>query len=298
VVGFAGGAGVARGSGAVYFLSPESLDGEGSANQPNLYVSSRDGSPQFVATLEPANRAITDAVENSEKQTYGDIQVTPNGTFAAFSSRSDVAGFPTFGHEAIYRYSTVGDSLVCASCPATRAALTADTALTATGLNLSDDGRVFFTSVEPLALRDSGTAADVYEWENGRVDLITTGRSATDSRLLSASANGVDAFFFTRDRLVSMDQNGRTIKVYTAREHGGFPAPVVRQLCQASDECHGPGSAAPLAGVLPTSQGSGGNHAQPQPKHKKHHKKRRRHRKHRHQHRHRGHAGDSAGSSR
>jgi DNA-binding beta-propeller fold protein YncE len=294
VVGFAGGAGVARGSGAVYFLSPESLDGEGSANQPNLYVSSRGGSPHFVTTLEPANGAITDAVENSEKRTYGDIQVTPSGTFAVFSSRADLTGFPTFGHEAIYRYSTVGDSLACASCPTTRASLTADTALSAMGLNLSDDGRVFFTSLEPLALRDSGVATDVYEWEGGKVALITTGRSATDARLLSASANGVDAFFFTRDRLVSMDRNGGAIKVYTAREDGGFLAPVVRQPCQASDECHGPGSVAPLAGGLPTLQGNGGNLAQPQPKRKKHHKKRKRHRKHQH----RGHAGNSAGSGR
>jgi hypothetical protein len=300
VAAFAGGAGVARGSGTVYFLSPESLDGEGTPNQPNLYVAPRGGSSHFVATLEPGNGAITDAVENSEKRTYGDIQVTPSGAFAAFSSHADLTGFPTFGHEAIYRYSTAGDSLACASCPTTRASLTADTALTPTGLNLSDDGRVFFTSHEPLALRDSGSTTDVYEWEDGQIGLITTGRSGTDSRLLSASANGVDAFFFTRDSLVSMDRNGGTIKIYTAREHGGFAAPIVRQSCQASDECHGPGSAAPAAAVLPTIKGSGGNFAQPQPKRTKRHKKRRRHRKHRHHHhnQHRGHAGNSAGSSR
>ena len=296
VVGFSGGAGVARGSGTVYFLSPESLDGEGTANQPNIYEAARGGSPHFVATLEPANGAITDAVEHSEKRTFADIQVTPSGAFAAFSSRADLTGFPVFGHQAIYRYSAADDSLACASCPTTRASLTADTALTATGLNLSDDGRVFFTSLEPLALRDSGTAADVYEWGNGSIGLITTGRSATASRLLSVSADGVDAFFFTRDELVSTDQNGGTIKIYTAREHGGIAAPALRQPCQASDECHGPGSAAPAAGVLPTLQGAGGNFAQPQPKQKKHHKKRRRHRKH--HHRQRNHAGNATGSSR
>jgi hypothetical protein len=296
VVAFAGGAGVARGSGTVYFLSPESLDGEGSANQPNLYVATRGGSPHFVATLEPANGAITDAVEDSQKRTYADIQVTPSGAFAAFSSHADLTGFPVFGHQAIYRYSAADDSLVCASCPTSRASLTADTELTATGLNLSDDGRVFFTSLEPLALRDSGAGADVYEWENGSIGLITTGRSATASRLLSVSADGVDAFFFTRDELVSADQNGGTIKIYTAREHGGIAPASVRQPCQASDECHGPGSAAPAAGVLPTLQGAGGNFAQPQPKQKKHHRKRRRHRKHHHGQR--RHANNATGSSR
>src|SRR5262249_6677650 len=38
-VAFAGGAGVAAGSGAIYFLSPERLDGtSGVQNQPNLYL--------------------------------------------------------------------------------------------------------------------------------------------------------------------------------------------------------------------------------------------------------------------
>ena len=32
------------------------------------------------------------------------------------------------------------------------------------------------------------------------------------------------------------------------------------QECQASDECHGPGSAAPPAAALPTFQGTGGNY--------------------------------------
>lgn len=279
VVGFAGGAGVARGTGTVYFLSPEVLDDGGSLNQPNLYVADPDGAPRFVATLEPANDAIADAVLDSEKRSFGDFQVAPSGAFAVFSSRVPLTGVPAFGHEAIYRYAAAGGgSVVCASCPTTRASLTADTELSTIGLNLSDDGRVFFTSTEPLALRDTGSSADVYEWEEGRIALITTGRSATPSGLLSVSANGVDAFFFTRDTLVSSDKNGKTIKIYTAREGGGFPSPIARQDCQASDECHGPGSAAPPVDALPTFQGTGGNFAQPQhKKKKKKHCKKRRH---------------------
>jgi hypothetical protein len=283
-VAFAGGAGVARGSGAIYFLSPERLDGtSGAQDQPNLYLSMPGEPTRFVATLEPSNPAIDHAVLDSDMRGFGDFQVTPSGDFAAFSSGVALTGFPTAGHTAIYRYAAQGSSLVCASCPTTRATLNADTELSEYGLNLADDGRVFFTTTEPLALRDTGSSSDVYEWKKDRLYLISTGRSPTATGLLSVSADGRDAYFYTRDTLVSEDHNGKTVKIYTARENGGFATPPVVQECQASDECHGPGSAAPPAAALPTFQGTGGN-AKPAHKKKKH---RHRHRRgHRHKHRH------------
>jgi hypothetical protein len=237
---------------------------------------------RFVATLEPSNPAVTRAVVDSEMPGFGDFQVTPSGDFAAFSSSLPLTGFPTAGHTAIYRYAAPGNSLICASCPTTRATLNADTELSEYGLNLSDDGRVFFTSTEPLALRDTGVSSDVYERKGERLYLISTGRSPTATGLLSVSADGRNAFFYTRETLVSGDHNGSTVKIYTARENGGFAVPPVIQECQASDECHGPGSVAPPAAALPTFQGTGGN-VRPAP----HKKKRHRHRRgHRHKHRH------------
>ena len=38
--------------------------------------------------------------------------------------------------------------------------------------------------------------------------LISAGTSPFDSRLLSASANGTDVYFFTRDTLAPQDENG------------------------------------------------------------------------------------------
>ena len=64
--------------------------------------------PRFVATLEPSNPAITDAVLDSEMGGFGDFQVTPSGNFAAFSSDVPLTGFPTAGHTAIYRYEAPG----------------------------------------------------------------------------------------------------------------------------------------------------------------------------------------------
>jgi hypothetical protein len=169
--------------------------------------------------------------------------------------------------------------MICASCPTTRATLNADTELSEYGLNLADDGRVFFTSTEALALRDTGVSSDVYEWKNDRLYLISTGRSPTATGLLSVSADGRNAYFYTRETMVSEDHNGSTVKIYTARENGGFATPPVIQECQASDECHGPGSVAPPSASLPTFQGTGGNAKQA-------HKKKRHRRGHRHKHRH------------
>ena len=36
------------------------------------------------------------------------------------------------------------------------------------------------------------------------------------------SANGTDAYFFTRDTLTPSDQNGQLVKIYDARVDGGF----------------------------------------------------------------------------
>ena len=54
VVAFAGGSGIASESGAVYFVSPELLDGpsNGVQDQANLYVAAPGGEPAFVATID------------------------------------------------------------------------------------------------------------------------------------------------------------------------------------------------------------------------------------------------------
>lgn len=285
-VAFAGGAGVAMKSGTIYFLSPEKLDGpsNGTQDEPNLYAEAPGGSPKYVTTLEPDNPAVAHAVLSSAERSYGDIQVTPDGNFAVFSSDLALTGYPSFGHFSIYRYSMAGNTVACVSCAPTRAYLRSDSTLSRYGLNLSDDGRVFFSSNEPLALRDSGSTEDVYEWDNGATSLISTGRSGFDSGLLSVSSDGKNAYFFTRETLVPEDRNGNTVKIYDAREGGGFSTSPESVPCQASDECHGPGSTASESEAIGTFRGSGGN-AKPEKPAKRHHKHHR-HRRHRHKKRH------------
>ncbi len=66
-------------------------------------------------------------------------------------------------------------------------------------------------------------------------------------------------FFFTRETLAANDKNGTLMKIYTAREDGGFFVIPPPPGCRASDECHGPGSQAPRPALIGTLKNSGGN---------------------------------------
>jgi hypothetical protein len=256
VVAIAGGGGVAEGDGTVYFLSPERLDGTGTADRPNLFVVRPGGAPHRVATLEPDSPLVLDAVTDSEIHRYGDFQVNPNGS-AAFGSGLSLTGFENQGHAEIYRYDAEHGALDCASCAPSGTTPSRDAVLSPRGLSLTDDGRIFFTSEEPYVLRDTNEKKDAYQWANGKIQLISTGQSPENSTLLSASADGTDAFFFTRQTLVHEDTNGSTVKIYDAREGGGFLYEAPPLPCAASDECHGRGTEPPLPPSINTVTGAG-----------------------------------------
>ena len=257
-VTFAGGAGIAGGDGTIYFLSPEELDGSGTADGANLFVSRPGGSPHFVATLEPSSSPVRNAAYDNATHRYSDFQATPSGNYAVFASTRMLTSFDNRGRSQVYRYDAPGDALVCTSCANTGATPMSDTNLSS-GLNLTDDGRVFFTASGPLALRDTNGMKDVYEWENGVQELVSTGISAFPSQLLSVSANGVDAYFFTREILVPQDENGNLMKVYDARAGGGFLDIPPLPLCAAKDECQGPGTQPAPPPPIGTFEGLGGN---------------------------------------
>lgn len=286
--GFAGGAGVARLDGTIYFLSPEKLDGSGTTNEANLFGASPGGSPHFVATLEASSPSVRNALYDNEVHRYSDFQVTPSGDDAAFASKLPLTGFDSQGHSEVFRFAAPSQ-LDCVSCAITGAAATGDASL-ANGLNLADDGSVFFTSNEPLVLRDSNGRKDVYEWEEvegePKQQLVSTGTSSVDSGLLSVSADAVNAYFFTRAALVPQDHLGSLMKIYDAREEGGFLVLPTPGNCAASDECHGPGTQAAFPPAIGTFEGTGGNfkpckkgfvrkHGKCVRKHKKKHKNKR-----------------------
>ncbi len=275
-VAIGGGGGIASAAGSIYFLSPENLTAGASCgipcsgeepvpNQPNLYLAAPGSAPRFIATLEFDNPLVLDTLSSPEVRHTADFQTTPDGDFAAFPSTLPLAGADeeTDGHTAVFRYDAPSEELTCISCPPSGAVSNGDSGLAPNGLSLTDGGRVFFTSHDALAAADTDHKQDVYEWEapgagacqpggvafnravGACIGLISAGTSAFDSGLLSATANATDAYFFTRDSLAPTDENGPTMKIYDAREEGGFPFLLPQAGCRASDECHGAASPPP-----------------------------------------------------
>ncbi len=269
----------------------------------NLYATNAGSAGTNVAAFGPLvlapdprtdNPMIIDSVNDSGTRHTGDFQITPSGDDGVFVTTVPLTGYTNAGHEEVFRYDSPGDALDCISCNPTGARAVGDSSLARNGLSLADDGRVFFNSSDPLLPTDLDNREDVFEWNKGKTTLISTGLSPFNSSLLTASADGKDAHFFTRDTLVKQDLNGSLVKIYDARENGGFtytPPPVD---CKASDECHGASSPAPAPPSIATITGTGGNHTQakrpPNCRHGKVRKhgrcvKRHKHRKHRkHQH--------------
>ena len=244
------------------------------------------------------NPVVVDSVSSGGTRNTADFQVNASGNDAVFTSTLPLTGYDNGGHREVFRYDAPSGSLDCASCNPTGEQATGEATLATNGSSLTDDGRVFFNSTEGLVDRDLNNKMDVYEWAqnasnpSGVVQLISTGTGPLDSSLLSVSADGTDAYFFTRDTLVNSDHNGSRVKIYDARAGGGFDQAPPPHQCQASDECHGAGSQAPPSPVVKSISGSGGNRL-PSGKCKKRYVKRRgkcvktRHRGHRHRRGHR-----------
>ncbi len=156
---------------------------------------------------------------------------------------------------------------------------------------ISEDGtEAFFESVERLVHGDTNGAVDVYEWAelgthgcttdvggysgfaNGCLSLISSGESATNSRLVDATAQGSDVFFATKQSLLPQDPG--LVDIYDARVKGGFPPPPGPAPACEGEACQGPIS--PPAAVTPASsayQGPGNVSSKPKKKKKQKHKK-------------------------
>jgi hypothetical protein len=244
----------------VYFISPSQLDGsQGSAGAPNLYVWA-GGSPEFIATVDPADTTATVALSNWTNEAVGRSagvtrgpgndasRTTPDGSVIIFESRAQLTPYENSGHTEIYRYDVEGKSLKCVSCnpggmPASAdARLQSQSSLVPTTVihNLSaDGGRVFFETSEALVGSDNDEVNDVYEWQETpggpELSLISSGNATEFAQLsnitpipnilMGVSGDGSDVFFRSLEPLVPGAPLGGSPSIYDARVDGGFPAP-------------------------------------------------------------------------
>jgi hypothetical protein len=218
-------------------------------------------------------------------------RVTPDGTRLAFDSIRSLTGYDNTivgggpcGHKQngeplppecseVFLYDATSNRLVCASCnpsggqPLGSSSIDQVEQLSPTSSyggpetsgssylsrNLSVDGsRLFFDSSDALVPGDVNGKRDVYEYEGGRVYLISGGTSGEPSTFLDASLSGSDVFFDTSARLVGQDTD-QEFDIYDARVGGGFPFTPVSAAC-VGESCRAP-SVLPPADQLP---GSGG----------------------------------------
>jgi hypothetical protein len=282
---------LASDSGDVFFYSPENLDPArtGLRNQKNLYEY-HDGAVHLVATLEPDTKVNR-------------IQISPDGVHAGILTASNLTGYDSRGRREMYTYDAASGKIRCASCRPDGLPPFANATASQNGRFMSDDGRVFFATKEGLVDRDVNVRiSDVYEFVDGRPQLITSGTSSRDATsatqlrnignfppaasvgLEAVSADGTDVYFATYDVLAPQDENAAFLKIYDARSGGGFLPPPTFAGCEAADECHNEGSqtppppvvgsAAPLGGTGNATPGAKKKKHRRKPHHKRHHRKR------------------------
>jgi hypothetical protein len=260
----------ASGGGAIYFYSPEELDGaRGVPGKRNLYVW-QGGTVRHVATLDSLSEAAR-------------INVSSDGAHMAFVTQARIGTYDNAGHSEMYTYEPATRTLVCVSCKPDGSPPSSDVTASQNGIFMTGDGRAFFATADPLVSRDANGITDVYEYVDGRAQLISTGIGNDAGEplrpigLVGVSADGTNAFISTYETLVGQDENGPFLKFYDARVNGGFPFSKPAAPCAAADECHGAGSgaAAPVQIGSGARLGAGGNATRAKSHRRRHHKKHR-----------------------
>lgn len=226
---------------------PKWVDGER-----NLYLWEQDG-PADPGTLTSVGAVSIDGLTDDPR-----LRVTPSGRYAAFTSMYSLDPRHRAGVSAIYRYDAETDLVTCVSCRPDGSVGEGDAAFrpdrsryavvasrtVVQPRNLTDDGRVYFQTDDPLVPGDVNGGTDVYEYAAGTITLISTGRGP-GSDLVDNSTDGRSVFFTTPEALVYEDTDGGYPDVYVARV-GGRPSvpPLLVPPC-SGDSCQGTPTAPP-----------------------------------------------------
>lgn len=261
-----------------------------------IVAAARDGSSfAFVdATVSPEQLDLWSAGAHGGSVTQiaqlpggGDVgpaRMPADGSVLVFQASAPIPGFNNADSEQIYRYDVDSNELSCISCPPAGVVPSGNAYLSAIdqfvaafssgssedlvvndARGVSSDGqRVFFASPDPLVGRDTDGDYDTYEWEDGKVFLISSGTSASYSLFLDNSESGSDVFFATSDELVEGD-NDAGFDVYDARiPHPGDNPPPAAVPC-TGDVCQGPPSVPQLLGAPPSATFDGVGNVVPEP---------------------------------
>lgn len=216
-------------------------------------------------------------LSNPEPFVMAPARATADGSIFVFTTT--IAGFNNAGSNQIYRLDVATNELTCASCPPIgvpeggQPNLSNPDANPAGGVGAgvgeaetrgmsSDGNRIFFDTLAPLVPQDTNGRRDVYEWENGALHLISSGKSPLNSFFLDSSDSGGDVFFTTTEGLLAGDTD-EAYDVYDARipRPGDTPLPTAVP-CQG-EVCQGPPGVPSLLGTPPSAMFNGAGNLVP-----------------------------------
>jgi hypothetical protein len=200
-------------------------------------------------------------------------RATPDGSIFVFQTTDAIPGFNDGGthlfngntiepNAEIFRYEVASETLTCLSCPGPgivpSSSAELDHSWAGIGINeenalafhnhgiTTDGDRVFFDTAEALVPQDTNGVRDVYEWENGKLYLISSGISSEPSYFGDNSPDGDDVFFGTAQGLAPGDTDG-AYDVYDARvPRPGDATPPLATPCEG-ESCQGPPALPPQA---------------------------------------------------
>ncbi len=262
----------------VYFVAAAALTGDAVANRPNLYMWSEGEGLDLVAELTGLDSSVWSVIRTTIDGlgTYRDARTTDDGSKLLFVSAAQLTSYDNAGQRQVYLYDAATKDVTCVSCSSALPASTGEAGLFMArnvlsafptvpyrlSRNLSEDGSsVIFETSQALLPQDSNGRADVYEWRDGALRLVSSGQGSSGAQFVDASANGQDVFFMTRERLVKSDRDNQS-DMYDARVGGGFPDAAEPVLCQG-DACQGATPDSPAFAPPATSTFVGDGNAAP-----------------------------------
>jgi hypothetical protein len=179
-----------------------------------------------------------------------DAGVSPDASTLVFTTPTNLTEYDSQGYLEAYVYKAATGSLVCISCdpngiPPVGSATLGFAYRNLSSLAVTSDGsRVFFDSPDPLLPQVTNGLRNVYEYENGTLNLLSDGNGPYQSLLAGASSDGTDVIINTADSLVPQDTDHGDGDLYDVRVGGGFAQPPTANPC-SGDACQGPVSVNP-----------------------------------------------------
>ncbi|MGC2373298.1 MAG: hypothetical protein WA484_05440 [Solirubrobacteraceae bacterium] len=219
--------------------TPDALGQEAQVGQSNLYLYERDAQYPDGRTV-----FVLPHVDVS-----GVSYVSQNGRFVVFGSAAHLTPDDLSSVAQEFEYDSVTGGVVRVSVGQDGYNQNGNTGSVRNAM-VADDGAVYFESENPLVPQAVNGVANVYEYREGNLALISDGQdthsgsSSGGGFLDYISPSGTDVFFTTYDRLVARDTDDQE-DLYDARVGGGFVEQVSPPPCEG-DSCQGPLARAPV----------------------------------------------------